>query len=147
MTVCSAIAITLLILEISVPAGSEDDLLQALLEQWPSYLAYVVSFATVGAIWLAHTAVTEYLPLRPEALATRSTRQAAPHSPRLGSGADVHGPQHHQLLVAGHSAASVAQVRWTTGSKERPEWWGRVHGPDGHPVWIRAAGLCRARRG
>ena len=44
-----AVAITLLVLEITVPAGSEDDLLAALLDQWPSYLAYVVSFATVGA--------------------------------------------------------------------------------------------------
>jgi uncharacterized membrane protein len=56
-----AIAITLLVLEISVPAGSEEDLLAAILDQWPSYLAYFVSFASVGAIWLAHTAVTEYL--------------------------------------------------------------------------------------
>ncbi len=56
-----AIAITLLVLEISVPAGSEEDLLGAVLDQWPSYLAYFVSFATVGAIWLAHTAITEYL--------------------------------------------------------------------------------------
>jgi uncharacterized membrane protein len=56
-----AVAITLLVLEISVPAGSEDDLVEALIDQWPSYLAYVVSFATVGAIWLAHNAVTHYL--------------------------------------------------------------------------------------
>jgi uncharacterized membrane protein len=56
-----AIAITLLVLEISVPVGSEEDLLGAVLDQWPSYLAYFVSFASVGAIWLAHTAVTEYL--------------------------------------------------------------------------------------
>jgi len=56
-----AVAITLLVLEISVPAGSEDDLLGAVLGQWPSYLAYVVSFATVGAAWLGHAAVTHYL--------------------------------------------------------------------------------------
>jgi uncharacterized membrane protein len=56
-----AIAITLLVLEISVPVGSEEDLLGAVLDQWPSYLAYFVSFASVGAIWLAHTAITEYL--------------------------------------------------------------------------------------
>jgi uncharacterized membrane protein len=56
-----AIAITLLVLEISVPAGSDDELLEAVLDQWPSYLAYVVSFATIGAIWLVHTVVTEYL--------------------------------------------------------------------------------------
>jgi uncharacterized membrane protein len=56
-----AIAITLLVLEISVPEGSDEDLLGAVLDQWPSYLAYVISFATVGAIWLAHSVVTEYL--------------------------------------------------------------------------------------
>ncbi|WP_353510271.1 TMEM175 family protein [Intrasporangium sp.] len=56
-----AIAITLLVLEITVPEGSDSDLLRAVLDQWPSYLAYVVSFATVGAIWLAHTAMSEYL--------------------------------------------------------------------------------------
>ena len=50
-----AIAITLLILEIAVPDGSEDHLLRAMADQWPSYLAYLVSFATIGAIWLKHT--------------------------------------------------------------------------------------------
>src|SRR5215467_13835061 len=46
-----AIAITLLVLEIGIPAGSEHRLLRAILEQWPSYLAYVVSFANIGAAW------------------------------------------------------------------------------------------------
>ena len=26
---------------------------------WPDYLAYIVSFLTIGAAWLAHTALTE----------------------------------------------------------------------------------------
>jgi uncharacterized membrane protein len=56
-----AIAVTLLVLEIAVPAGSEDDLLGALRDQWPSYLGYLVSFATIGAVWFAHTVITEYL--------------------------------------------------------------------------------------
>ena len=56
-----AIAITLLVLEITVPSDSEGDFLHAVLDQWPSYLAYVVSFATVGAIWLAHSAMSEFL--------------------------------------------------------------------------------------
>jgi uncharacterized membrane protein len=56
-----AIAITLLVLEIGVPAGAEDDLWRALVDQWPSYLAYIVSFATIGAVWFAHTVITEYL--------------------------------------------------------------------------------------
>ena len=56
-----AIAVTLLVLDLVVPTGSEDDLLTAFLGQWPSYLAYVVSFSTIGAVWLAHSAITEYL--------------------------------------------------------------------------------------
>src|SRR3712207_4719453 len=56
-----AIAITLLVLEIAVPAGSEDDLLRAVVDQWPSYLSYLVSFSTIGAIWLKHTVITEYI--------------------------------------------------------------------------------------
>ena len=56
-----AIAITLLVLEIAVPAGSGEDLLGALLHLWPSYLGYLVSFATIGAVWYAHTVITEYL--------------------------------------------------------------------------------------
>ena len=56
-----SIAITLLILQISVPAGSNEDLLGALLALWPSYLAYLVSFSTIGAVWFAHTVITEYL--------------------------------------------------------------------------------------
>ncbi|HCT77466.1 MAG TPA: DUF1211 domain-containing protein [Micromonosporaceae bacterium] len=55
-----AIAITLLVLEISVPSGSRD-LLRDVASQWPSYLAYAVSFATIGGVWLAHNVITEYL--------------------------------------------------------------------------------------
>lgn len=56
-----AIAITLLVLEISVPPDVSDDLLDAFFDQWPSYLAYLVSFATIGVTWLRHTAITHYL--------------------------------------------------------------------------------------
>lgn len=50
-----AIAITLLILEIGVPEAEEgDSLAHALAEQWPSYAAYVVSFLTIGIIWVNH---------------------------------------------------------------------------------------------
>ena len=56
-----AIAITLLVLELSVPQVTDGDLLGALIAQSPEYLAYLVSFATIGAIWVAHSAVTEHL--------------------------------------------------------------------------------------
>jgi uncharacterized membrane protein len=56
-----AIAITLLVLELAVPAATSESLLRALANEWPSYLAYLVSFASIGAIWLQHSIVTDYL--------------------------------------------------------------------------------------
>jgi uncharacterized membrane protein len=56
-----AFAITLLVLDLAVPAVTNHNLLGALGGHWSSYLAYVVSFATVGAIWLGHSLITEYL--------------------------------------------------------------------------------------
>jgi uncharacterized membrane protein len=56
-----AFAITLLVLDLVAPSGSGLDLVAAVLALWPHYLAYVVSFATIGAIWLAHTAITDRL--------------------------------------------------------------------------------------
>ncbi len=48
-----AIAITLLIIEVGVPEGSQP-LAERLLDQWPSYLAYALSFATIGVMWANH---------------------------------------------------------------------------------------------
>jgi len=53
-----AIAITLLALEIRLPgtesALTDDQLLTQLLNLWPKYLAYVISFLVIGTFWLAH---------------------------------------------------------------------------------------------
>ena len=49
-----AIAITLLVLDIAVPARDLDDLWRGIAHQWPSYLAYATSFITIGGIWMAH---------------------------------------------------------------------------------------------
>jgi uncharacterized membrane protein len=49
-----AIAITLLVLEISIAESDFDNLRHALLHEWPAYLAYVTSFLTVGSVWIAH---------------------------------------------------------------------------------------------
>jgi uncharacterized membrane protein len=51
-----AIAATLLILEIHVPSGGRD-LGDELLHLWPSYLAYVTSFLSIGVMWLNHHAI------------------------------------------------------------------------------------------
>jgi uncharacterized membrane protein len=53
-----AIAITLLVLELKVPhladGGAGDSLVRALLAQWPSYVAFVSSFASVLIMWVNH---------------------------------------------------------------------------------------------
>jgi uncharacterized membrane protein len=49
-----AIAITLLVLEIKVEPEQFEHLWRALGDEWPSYLAYVTSFFTIGGVWLAH---------------------------------------------------------------------------------------------
>ena len=49
-----AIAITLLILEIKIPSPTEGRLAAALLKQWPSYLAFFLSFAYIGVMWMNH---------------------------------------------------------------------------------------------
>jgi uncharacterized membrane protein len=49
-----AIAITLLVLEISINPSDYDHLRRALLHEWPAYLSYITSFLTVGSVWIAH---------------------------------------------------------------------------------------------
>ena len=55
-----AIVITLLVLELHVPSGKEH-LAQALGEEWPRYLGYLVSFAFIGGVWVAHSTVSHFI--------------------------------------------------------------------------------------
>jgi len=48
-----AVAITLLVLDIHRP-GDFSQLPQSLLDLWPSYLAYVTSFVSIGTFWMHH---------------------------------------------------------------------------------------------
>ncbi len=52
-----AIAITLLVLDLQVPrlnAANPAALAGALVEQWPAYLTFVISFATILIMWVYH---------------------------------------------------------------------------------------------
>ena len=50
-----AIAITLLIIEVHVPAQEDAATLgHELLRLWPSYLGYLTSFLTIGVMWINH---------------------------------------------------------------------------------------------
>jgi len=53
-----AIAITLLSLDLKLPASEEGKPLgEALIHHWASYLAYVISFLVIGVIWVNHHAM------------------------------------------------------------------------------------------
>ena len=58
-----AIAITLLVLDLKVPSDAETreagSLIAALAGHWPSYLAYLAAFLTIGIIWLNHRAFVD----------------------------------------------------------------------------------------
>jgi len=54
-----AIAITLLVLQISVPSARQGDLFDALVDLWPSYLAFILSFAVIGIMWVSHHSMFE----------------------------------------------------------------------------------------
>jgi uncharacterized membrane protein len=57
-----AIAVTLLILEIHVPAREHAETLgHELLRIWPSYLGYLTSFLTIGVMWINHHYVFELI--------------------------------------------------------------------------------------
>jgi uncharacterized membrane protein len=60
-----AIAITLLVLEIAVPAIGEGigkgEVLRSIGHEWPTYLAYFISFMTIGAVWIEHSALVDAL--------------------------------------------------------------------------------------
>ena len=55
-----AIAITLLVIELPVPPQGVP-LLSALLEAWPDFLGYIMSFAFIGGIWLTHAGLTRLM--------------------------------------------------------------------------------------
>lgn len=57
-----AVAITLLALDLKVPVpAGHVSLAHNLAEQWPNYAAYVVSFVTIGIIWINHHAMLRRL--------------------------------------------------------------------------------------
>jgi uncharacterized membrane protein len=55
-----AIAITLLVVQFSVPAASED-IGHALLDRWPQFLSFILSFFVIGIFWIAHHRIFRYV--------------------------------------------------------------------------------------
>jgi len=56
-----AIAATLLIIDVGLPSSLHGSLRSELLALWPQYFAYVVSFVTIGIMWVNHHRVMRQL--------------------------------------------------------------------------------------
>ena len=54
-----AVAITLLIFNLKVPDISHGHLSRELGHQWPSYLAYLISFLSIGICWVNHHSILD----------------------------------------------------------------------------------------
>ena len=54
-----AVAITLLALNLAVAGPGHGALLRQLADHWPSFVAYLISFFTVGIIWVNHHALMD----------------------------------------------------------------------------------------
>lgn len=54
-----AVAITLLVFNLKVPELVSGNLSNSLGHQWPSYLAYVISFFSIGICWVNHHSILD----------------------------------------------------------------------------------------
>jgi uncharacterized membrane protein len=54
-----AIAITLLVLTLHVPKVQDGKLFDALVDDWTSYAAFVLSFVVIGIMWVSHHSMFE----------------------------------------------------------------------------------------
>lgn len=56
-----AIAITLLVLNIEVPAVRPNSIARAVFAEWPDVLSYVISFLVIGNYWIVHHHIFEQI--------------------------------------------------------------------------------------
>jgi uncharacterized membrane protein len=54
-----AVAMTLLALNLAVAGPGHGPLLHQVADHWPSFVAYLISFATIGLIWINHHALIQ----------------------------------------------------------------------------------------
>ena len=56
-----AIAITILILGLKIPIISQDKLVQVAFDQFPKFLAFILSFIIIGTYWVAHHSMVHFI--------------------------------------------------------------------------------------
>jgi uncharacterized membrane protein len=112
-----AIAITLLVLDLAVPLppskGAQGRLAGQLGHEWPSYFAYLVSFAVIGIIWVNHHTVFSKVrevdrPILFTNLALLLTVSVLPFPTRLLAQYLTAGGSNSHVAAAVYSAAMLA---------------------------------------
>ena len=112
-----AIAITLLVLDTNVPESDFDDLWQGIVHQWPSYLGYVTSFATIGGLWLAHHGIflrIQYADARPNLLLMSSSSVPDRLMP-----SDSHSDAETRSIFYGTTCSPLRGHLWQTVARNR----------------------------
>ena len=110
-----AIVITLLIFDLHVPGSGGAGLASQLARQWPQYIGYLLSFLTVGIVWLNHHATINLLAQTNHHLQTINLALLLPVSvlpwptSLLAQYADgTHGQQRLVVLVYGATISLMA---------------------------------------
>ena len=104
-----AIVITLLVLDLRVPAHEPGKLLDGLLDEWPTYVAFVTSFLYVGIVWLNHHAAFRRIRLVDRGLHWVNLGRAVRHVAAAVS--DRGGVEHHRDRVTRRRASRSGAVR------------------------------------
>ena len=124
-----AVAITLLALDLQVKGPGHGSIASLLLHEWPALTAYVISFFTIGTVWVNHHALLANVELVDRlllffnlillmfvVLIPQATRLLAAYLPGGGSGARVAAVV-YGIVLEGMSVGFILMVEWMFRSK------------------------------
>ena len=139
-------AATLLVVDLALGHGSSA--LRQVLSAWPAFVAYIISFLTIGAAWLAHTGLTDRL-ARVDAVFLRLNLLLLlpvvflPFPTRLVAGA-LHNTSGEQVFVTmyGLTLLVIRVLGWALDTYARRE---HLYSPQGN-VYV-VIGTCFALLG
>ena len=112
-----AVAITLLVLDLTPPPDTTHDLFGALADRWPDFAAFALSFLTIGIIWVNHHVVFDAVkrvdrPLLFLNLGLLMSVVLLPFSTSLFARFLVHGADQSHVAAAVFSASLLLMSVW-----------------------------------
>jgi uncharacterized membrane protein len=141
-----AIAITLLVLELPTPEVGEHGFWRALLDLWPSFAAYTISFLTIGVMWINHHTIFIHIARLDRIFLLLNTLLLMtiaflPYPTKVMAEFLEHGHRARDALILYGLVLTVTAVffnlLWNYASR-----WGNLLAPDADPVEV--AGITRS---